>query len=190
LIFPGSSATYDLSYDFSTATHNAAHQLFLVQHEEAYDRAFNIHDGKQIKFSELWPKVAESVACHVPGAGCNGADHACHHSYFGMGLPQPPADEAPDGNKIGKEVVLLHSAAKFAQENQKAIEDWVQKYDLDSAAPDYATWDFLDFATGRTWSDLASLDEAKSVGWTEECDTWEAGFKAVFDEMRKDKVIP
>jgi hypothetical protein len=59
LIFPGSSATYNLPYDFSTATHNAAHQLFLAQHQEAYDRAFNIHDGKQMKFSELWPKVAE-----------------------------------------------------------------------------------------------------------------------------------
>ena len=59
LIFPGSSATYDLPYDFSTANHNAAHQLFLVKNDKAYDRAFNIHDGKPLKFAQLWPKVAE-----------------------------------------------------------------------------------------------------------------------------------
>lgn len=105
-------------------------------------------------------------------------------------MAQPPADATPDANKIGKEVILLHSAAAFAKQNQHAIDEWLKKYDLDPSAPRYATWDFLDFTTGRTWSDLGSLDEAESVGWTEELDTWEQGFKTVFDEMRKDRVIP
>jgi hypothetical protein len=107
-----------------------------------------------------------------------------------VSLPNPPADEAPDANAIGKKVVLLHSSAEFAKQNKSAIESWVKKHDLDPSAAEYATWDFLDFATARTWSDLASLDEAKSVGWTEECDTWEQGFKAVFDAMCRDKMIP
>ncbi|KAJ9099717.1 hypothetical protein QFC20_005595 [Naganishia adeliensis] len=169
LNFPGSSATYNLPYDFSTADHNAAHQLYLVNKKEAYDRAFNVHDGKPLKFAEVWSKVAD---------------------YFGLNLPNPPADEAPDANAIGKEVVLLHSSADFGKQNKSAIESWVKKHDLDPSAAEYATWDFLDFATARTWSDLASLDEAKSVGWTEQCDTWEQGFKAVFDAMRRDKMIP
>ncbi|KAI5454809.1 hypothetical protein NCC49_003691 [Naganishia albida] len=169
LVFPGSSATYNLPYDFSTATHNAAHQLYLVNTKTAFDRAFNVHDGQPLRFADVWPKVAE---------------------YFGLSLSTPPADEAPDANAIGKQVVLLHSAAEFAKQNQSAIKSWVQKHDLDPSAAEYATWDFLDFATARTWSDLGALDEAKSVGWTEECDTWEDGFKAVFDAMRSDKMIP
>jgi hypothetical protein len=61
LVFPGSSATYNLPYDFSTATHNAAQQLYLVNTRQAYDRTFNVHDGKPLRFAELWPKVAEYV---------------------------------------------------------------------------------------------------------------------------------
>ena len=106
-----------------------------------------------------------------------------------MSLAQPPADAAPDASKAGEEIVLLHSAAAFAKQNKSNINEWIKKYDLDPSAATYATWDFLDFTTGRTWSDLGSLDEAESVGWTEESDTWEQGFKVVFDEMRKDRVI-
>lgn len=80
LIFPGSGETYNLPYDFSTATHNAAHQLFLVQHQEAYDRAFNIHDGKPLKFSELWPKVAEWVEAVRAKTGQNVANQPLIHT--------------------------------------------------------------------------------------------------------------
>jgi hypothetical protein len=107
-----------------------------------------------------------------------------------LSLPDPPADEAPDANAIGKQVVLLHSAAEFAKQNQSAIKEWVRENDLDTSVGEYATWDFLDFAMARTWSDLGSLEEAKSVDWSEGCDTWEDGFKAVFDAMRRDKMIP
>lgn len=135
----------------------------------------------------MWPKVGE----YVQGRRAfPGAPNRSTPSHFGLNLANPPADEAPDANAIGKEVVLLHSSADFAKQNKSAIESWVKKHDLDPSAAEYATWDFLDFATARTWSDLASLDEAKSVGWTEECDTWEQGFKAVFDAMRRDKMIP
>ncbi|KAJ9104750.1 hypothetical protein QFC19_003891 [Naganishia cerealis] len=169
LIFPGSSATYNLPYDFSTANHNAAHQLFLVKNEKAYDRAFNIHDGKPMRFSDLWPKVAD---------------------YFGLSLDSPPAGDAPDPSKIGKEVVLLHSSAEFAQQNESAIDEYSKKHDLDPSASKYATWEFLDFATSRTWSDQGSLDAARSVGWTKDSDIWGQGFKPVFDAMREDKIIP
>ncbi|KAJ9108701.1 hypothetical protein QFC21_000021 [Naganishia friedmannii] len=130
LIFPESSATYSLSYYFSTADHNVAHQLFLVKNEKAYDRAFNILDGKPMRFSELWPNVID---------------------YFGLLMPSPPADDAPDPSEIGKEVVVLQSAAEFvAQRHGHNIEKYAQNDKLDKSAPKYATWGFLDFATGRT----------------------------------------
>lgn len=111
-------------------------------------------------------------------------------SYFGLSLPSPPADDPPDPSKIGKEVVLLHSSAGFAQRHSHDVEGYVRDNKLDPAAIKYATWDFLDFATSRTWSDLASLDAARSVGWTQDNDTWEEGFKPVFEAMRRDNIIP
>lgn len=61
LIFPGSSVSYKLEYDHSTATNNAAFQIFAATTEKAYNRAFNIYDGKTETFSDLWPKIAECV---------------------------------------------------------------------------------------------------------------------------------
>jgi hypothetical protein len=58
LVFPGSNISFNLEYDHSIATNNAAFQLFAAQNDKAYNQAFNIHDGKSVTFAELWPKIA------------------------------------------------------------------------------------------------------------------------------------
>ena len=59
LVFPGSSISYNQEYDHSLADNNAAFQLYSAQHQTAGNRIYNIHDGKPVKFSQLWPKVAK-----------------------------------------------------------------------------------------------------------------------------------
>jgi hypothetical protein len=59
LFFPGSTVTYNLEYyDHSTASNNAAFQVFAATNEQAYDRAFNIADGDKVTWSVFWPKIA------------------------------------------------------------------------------------------------------------------------------------
>ncbi len=59
LFYPGSPTSYNLKYDHSVASNNAAFQLYTAKNEKAADRALNIHDGRPMTFAELWPKVAE-----------------------------------------------------------------------------------------------------------------------------------
>ncbi|BGP13469.1 hypothetical protein JCM10213_001793 [Rhodosporidiobolus nylandii] len=169
LVFPGSSASYNFSYDHSTAANNAAFQLFVLQKPEAYNRMFNIHDGKALKWNEVWPKIAK---------------------YFELELASPPADDVPAGKTVGKDVVAVHPSAEWAAQQGSAFDSLVSTHGLSKDAYAYATWDFLDFATARTWPDIASLDAAREIGWAKEVDTFEQGFVAVFEELKKMKVIP
>ena len=57
LVFPGSDVSWNLPYDHSIASHNAAFQVYAAVN--GLEGAYNIHAGKPITFKELWPKVAE-----------------------------------------------------------------------------------------------------------------------------------
>ena len=59
LIFPGSDVAYDLGRMHSTASNDAAFQVFAIKKKEAWDRIFNIDDGASVSYGELWPKVAK-----------------------------------------------------------------------------------------------------------------------------------
>ncbi|GAA6034193.1 hypothetical protein JCM8097_003773 [Rhodosporidiobolus ruineniae] len=169
LVFPGSSASYNLAYDFSYAGNNARFQIFALTNEKAYGRVFNIHDGKPVRWSELWPKIA---------------------NYFDVSLPSPPADSAPSNKKIGSDIVLLHPSESWAASHASTFSALTEKHDLNpDAFSKFATWSFLDFATGRTWADVASMDAAREIGWTEEVDTFES-FVKVFEQLKKLKIIP
>ena len=107
-----------------------------------------------------------------------------------MKLPSPPSDKVPAGAHVGSEVVTLHPVTELVKNNEQGIDQMYEQYSLDLAGKDHATWDFLEFTTCRTWADKASLEKLKGIGYDSNFDTWEDGFKAVFDGMRKDKVIP
>lgn len=107
-----------------------------------------------------------------------------------MELPNPPATQPAKDASIGESIIAPHSAAAFATANDTKFDEMIKQYHLDPEGKTHATWDFLDFATTRTWEDLASLDELKVVGFAKEFDTWEDGFVKVFDEMRRSKIIP
>ncbi|GAA5874724.1 hypothetical protein JCM8547_005194 [Rhodosporidiobolus lusitaniae] len=169
LVFPGSSVSYNLLYDHSTASHNAEFQLYALQKPEAYNRTFNIHDGRAVSWAELWPKIAD---------------------YFGVPLPSPLADDLPSDKTAGEDVAMVHSASEWASQHSSDFDFLVQSHGLQEDSFKYATWDFLDFTTSRTWEDRGSLDEARSIGWTKDVDSFEEGFKLVFEQLKKLKVIP
>lgn len=74
---------------------------------------------------------------------------------------------------------------------QKDVWDRIaSKHSLDTKAFDYATWDFGDFACGRVWPDDGDMSAARGVGWDVTIDSWEDGWKQVFEELKKDGIIP
>ena len=84
----------------------------------------------------------------------------------------------------------MHSAAEWAASHEADFARLVKDQQLDPDAFKYATWDFLDFATARTWPDVATMDEARSIGWGTTVDTFEEGFKPVFEQLKAARIIP
>lgn len=88
-----------------------------------------------------------------------------------------------------EEIITPHPIAKWAEENKSHFAELSKKLNLDSKAFEYATWDFVDFAAGRTWKDEGSLERAREGGWVEEVDVWE-GFVDVFERLKGFEVLP
>ncbi len=110
--------------------------------------------------------------------------------YFDIPLASPPTDDPPKTLKIGSERLLLHSAAEWAKSNSSRFPTIARDLGLDPDVFGYATWEFLDGSTSSTWPGMASMDEAKSIGWDREVDTWEQGYRAVFDDLKDLGIIP
>jgi hypothetical protein len=110
--------------------------------------------------------------------------------YFSVSLASPPADEPGKPFRERTDMVTMHSTAEWAKQNQSKFPEIANKLGLDPKVFEYATWDFIDFALSRTWPDIGSLDRARRVGWDRTVDSFEEGYKPVFDELKKLGIIP
>ncbi|TKA55058.1 hypothetical protein B0A53_02533 [Rhodotorula sp. CCFEE 5036] len=168
LTFPGTETSYRLEYDFSTASNNARFQLAAATNPKAYHQAFNISDGTPLTWAALWPRIA---------------------TYFGVDFDESSVATLANGKRKGEDIALVHSAAEWAASHEADFARLVKAQQLDPDAFKYATWDFLDFATARTWPDVATMDEARSIGWDTTVDTFEEGFKPVFQQLKAARII-
>lgn len=87
-------------------------------------------------------------------------------------------------------MITVHSAAEWAESNKARFAQIAEDAHLPSGVFDYATWSFFDFSTSRTWSDMGALGEARSIGWDKEVDSFEEGYKVVFDDLKRMGIIP
>lgn len=106
--------------------------------------------------------------------------------YFGLEVEAPT--DKPTVSDPPCEIVAPHSAAKWAEDNKDKLEDVAKKLNIDPKAFEYATWDFLDFTTSRTWKDQASIKRLRDFQWVEDVPVWE-GYKATFDDLKNFGVI-
>lgn len=108
--------------------------------------------------------------------------------YFDM-----PFDEPKNPNSAlsvpPAEVVSSQSAAEWFAGIEAKLPEICDKSGIDRKSFDYATWDFLDFATSRTWKDVASKEKLAQTGFHEDLEVW-TGWKHVLDELQKMDIIP
>ncbi|KAJ3177094.1 hypothetical protein HDU85_006020 [Gaertneriomyces sp. JEL0708] len=170
-IFPGNKIMYNNIVDHSAAMNNAAFQVWLSTHvgqgKVEGNRAFNIHDGNKIRWKDVWPKIAR---------------------YFGLTVPSEDemfTKPTPKEGEIGGEISL----PEYMKDKDEVWNKMVKKYGLDPKAFEYATWEFGDFITHRTWPDDADMSRAREAGWTTTVDSYQMWANA-FDKMKKLKIIP
>ncbi|EOQ98758.1 hypothetical protein J056_002868 [Wallemia ichthyophaga EXF-994] len=152
LHFPGPLLCYSMDYDNSTASNNAEFQLHCAEH--ANNQAFNIHDGQPYQFNTLWPKVA---------------------GYFGMEVPSPPAEDLQV--KEGEFLKVAFSVQNWANKHREDFPALVHKYNLDPHTFEYANWSSIEILAGLPFPTIASLEAARSIGWTKSIDTYADGYK-------------
>ena len=186
LVFPGSSISYNLEYDQSTASNNAAFQLYAALKPEAGNRVFNIHDGRPVKLEEVWTRTAQYAMLFYGEI----IHQLIDIRYFNLPLASPPADDPPNTSKKGSDLITMHSVAQWAESNKSKLTNIARDLQMDSEVFQYATWDFIDFATSRTWNDVATMDEAQSIGWKGTVHTWEDGYRSVYEDLKDLGIIP
>lgn len=113
-----------------------------------------------------------------------------HLRYFDVPLPKPEADEPKGQINVGNDFYVAHSLVDWANTNQAKFAEVAKQLGIDPKVFDYATWPFMQFALSRTWADTASMERARAVGWDRTLDTFEDGYKVVFEQLKREGVIP
>lgn len=58
-LYPGNAASWSARVDHSTATNNADFQIWASLNPNAWNQAFNITNGDNVRICDLWHKIAE-----------------------------------------------------------------------------------------------------------------------------------
>ncbi|KAL5365156.1 hypothetical protein BJX96DRAFT_179584 [Aspergillus floccosus] len=201
LLFPGNRINYFVLNCWTSAELHAQFCLWAATAPGAGNNIFNVMNGDTQSFQELWPRLAERFGCSAPP------------NMFGPDTMDAYLDEATETQLPTSNPLIAHKEAlgivndpvtshppvlrlpidpqKWAQ-RKDVKEAWSKlqaRYNLDQAAWDKATWDFLTFVLGREWGCVGSMSKARKLGWTGYEDTWEA-FERTFDELEREGVLP
>jgi nucleoside-diphosphate-sugar epimerase len=201
LIYPGNKLNYFINSCWTSAELHAQFCLWAATAPGTGNNVFNVTNGDTESFQSLWPLLAERFGCTIPENMFDPAtterfkneatstelenSHPISVQAKAMGI----ADDAV--NSRAPTLQLPIDPEKWAQRKdvKEAWNNLKVKYDLDQAAWDKATWDFLTFVLGREWGCVASMSKARKLGWTGYEDTWEA-FERTFNILEKEGIIP
>ncbi|CAF1384659.1 unnamed protein product [Rotaria sp. Silwood1] len=160
LIYPGSETGWNVIVDHSSSWINARFQLWSSTNQKTLNQAFNIHNGDEFRFRNIWPKIEK---------------------YFGFAHHEQkfPADKnAPQliiSEYMPKQKELWHQIAKHNN--------------IDESAFEYSTWTFMDAIVNIPFDVAADLSKARKFGWTTKIDSADC-FIECFDKLKKMKIIP
>ncbi|GAB1211941.1 hypothetical protein ATERTT37_001065 [Aspergillus terreus] len=201
LLFPGNRINYFALNCWTSADLHAKFCLWAATAPGAGNNIFNVTNGDTQSFQDLWPRMAERFGCSIPP---NMFAPDTLDAYRNEQTEQQLRTSNPivahkEALGIADDPVTSHppffrlpiDPPKWA-ERKDVKEAWSKlqaKYNLDQAAWDKASWDFLTFSLGREWGCVGNMTKARKLGWTEYEDTWEA-FERTFDELEKERVLP
>ncbi|KAH9907177.1 hypothetical protein F4778DRAFT_768855 [Xylariomycetidae sp. FL2044] len=201
LVFPGNKTNYLAFNCWTSARMHANFCLWAGKAPNAADQRFNVVNGDTQSWQDLWPRIAARFGCRVPEVmfPSDTGERKPYPGYetFNMKMhPRPPVAEVEKemglkGEFKQTEVFCQIDLEKWAKRPEvvKAWEGLRDKYGLEQAAWDNATWGFLNFLVGREFSCVVSMSKARKMGWNGYADTWDE-FQAAFKELEKAKILP
>lgn len=206
LPFPGSRANYMAFNCWTSANLHAKFCLWAAQAPNAAGQIFNVTNGDTESWQNLWPRMAARFGCKVPKVMFQGGDRSSYLDFEAAGPNQlhdpPPVAVQATSNEPGigfgvpelKKPSTLYQqidTVKWAKDSRviRAWETLRDKYGLDQAAWEKATWPFLTFVLGREFSCVVSMSKARKMGWNGYEDTWDS-FEEAFDKLEQARILP
>ncbi|KAL3474864.1 hypothetical protein BJX99DRAFT_271465 [Aspergillus californicus] len=147
--FPGNEYFWNSIDDNSYAPSLADLTVWATTHDNCRDEAFNHVNGDVFVWKHLWQDIA---------------------AYFGLEAPTPKFEKATGQAKtLSNEIDMV----EWAKDKREVWARVVQKYGGRLDAFDWGTWGFFNWATGKSWLTISSINKARRFGWTRNDDTLE-----------------
>ena len=137
---------------------------------KASNQAFNVVNGDQESWQNMWPKLARHFGCKVPEEQFTLPSP--HASTMKLAERPPIADLAAEIGLVGRvEQGRVEQRIDLVQWSQQreVKEAWgriAAREGLDEDALSKATWPFLGFVLGRNYDVVISMSKARKLGWT------------------------
>ena len=191
-IFPGSETFYRLFDSFTYSRLHASFNLWAALEPKCSNQAFNVVNGDNESWQNLWPKLALKFGCKIPA---DQFDVPAEGSTMKLAERPPLADLAPQlglAGRVGQgEVQQRVDLMKWSQREdvKKAWKALAERDGLEKDGLEKATWGFLGFVLGRNYNIVISMSKARKLGWTGYVDSWDA-LSECFDELADEKILP
>ncbi|RDH30338.1 hypothetical protein BDQ94DRAFT_161388 [Aspergillus welwitschiae] len=149
--FPGNEYFWNSIDDNSYAPSLADLTVWASSQEHCRDEVFNHVNGDVFVWKHIWQDVAK---------------------YFGVEVPEPKFEKAAGQAKtLSNEIDMV----EWAKDKRAVWGTVVQKHGGKVEAFDWGTWGFFNWATGKSWLTISSINKARKYGWQRHdntFDTW------------------
>ncbi|KIL94277.1 hypothetical protein FAVG1_02840 [Fusarium avenaceum] len=149
-MFPGNKFFFDQCVDDSSYAPSIADlSVWAVTDEQTKNEAFNHQNGDVFVWKQLWGKLGR---------------------YFGIEVPEF-TEWTADGN--GQRMANNFLMTEWHKDKKQVWERVVAKYGGQLEAFEWGTWDFFDWAVGKSWLTISSMTKARKFGWKRYDDTYD-----------------
>ncbi|KAL5355843.1 NAD-dependent epimerase/dehydratase [Aspergillus floccosus] len=147
--FPGNEYFWNSIDDNSYSPSLADLTVWATTQEHCKNEVFNHCNGDVFVWKYLWQDVAK---------------------YFDVEVPEPNFKKA-----IGQAETLSNEIdmVEWAKDKRPVWEAIVKKYGGKVEAFDWGTWGFFNWATGKSWLTISSINKARKYGWHRSDNTFE-----------------
>ncbi|KAI2695454.1 hypothetical protein CBS147332_9383 [Penicillium roqueforti] len=148
--FPGNEYFWNSIDDNSYAPSVADLTVFAASHENCKNEAFNHVNGDIFVWKYIWQDFA---------------------AYFGIEVPEPNFVKARRADTLSNEIDMV----EWAKDKRGVWETVVRKYGGKVETFDCGTWGFFNWASGKSWLTISSINKARQFGWQRNdrtFDTW------------------
>lgn len=193
LEFPGSQTFYNRFDCYTSAKLHAEFNLWAAMEKACENEAFNVVNGDQETWANMWPKLARRYGAKVPSRQFerptpDGSARAlAEKPPFEDGAAVTGMEGIVQQGKVEQRIELVKWSQR--EEVKEAWERIAERQGLEKEGLEKATWGFLGFVLGRNFDIVISMSKARKAGWNGYKDSWTA-MEETFDELEDSKIVP